>query len=247
MITPILLYKGQLKLKDIRIKPLAASSLKLSDKDLQYINDDWQRKLILSKDKKKSLWNGLSHRLENIEKIDNGVELEFSLMEYKIRDGMLAIPKYWKRSIDQWRRGVFMGATVVTSDDKYLYLELSGESFNNNRYEIIGGILEPEKPIITSEDIFNEMLVELSEEALVPKDSVDNITLDLIYYAHKTNVGLYFTITLIDDLKTIQNRFFNGDPDVEVKSLCWCNATQWSNILKDMSSDKKFIAEQLFA
>lgn len=247
MIKPELIYKGSLNPEDIIIEKLTSSSLRLSKEDSAIIESDWQLKKQVAIDKNRKLWNAYSHRLESLKALDNQkIVLRYSLLEYKIRDGMMAIPNYFEREKHQWQKGVFLGATVRTSDNMCLYLELSGRSFNNNRYELIGGILEPDKSVENGQEIFNEMLVELEEEALISKVDVKEVVLNLIYFGSRTNIGMHFDIELRSNLADVINNFNKGNPDTEVKNLLYCETKDWKQVLESMSENKQFIARELF-
>ena len=87
-------------------------------------------------------YNGLSYRLNFLKKLENKIALNFGIIEYKLRTGLVVIPEYFELSEEFYQKGCYTGATVKTSDGRYLMVELSEKSMNLNGIDLLGGVIE---------------------------------------------------------------------------------------------------------
>ena len=205
----------------------------------------WNEKVKMAEEAGKVCYNGVSYRLNDIEEKDGKVLIDFGTFEYKVRDGLIAIPEYFDLPEEYQRRGCFSTATIKTSDDLYLMVELSGKSMNENKTDLIGGIMETDIDMTTGADIFTSFYNELAEEAGVHQSDIRENYLNSIYLTYRTNVGFYFEVTLKIPYQEIQARFKNNN-DIDIKSIRSFSRDEYLDTLNSSQNpDKPFIAKIL--
>jgi len=160
-------------------------------------------------------------------------------MDFKTRFGLReALPKI---DFDEtmYRNGCYVGATVKTSDDKYLMVKLSGKSMNRNSNDVLGGIMETNIEM-SSEYIFKVLHTELKEEAGVEELEIKNTTLKAIYQGMYTNIGFYLETELSISSDEILKRF-KSNSDVDVVGIEVYSYEQYLEVLKNHNENKGLI------
>ena len=202
---PKILVKGKFRPADLVVS-VSPSTRKIDSQIENQLDGIWEEKLKKAQEKGQNCYNGLSYRLNSIEQQDK-VILDFGILEYKVRDGLIAIPEYFNLPEEYYRKGCFTCSSIRTSDDKYLMAELSGKSMNPNKVDLIGGVMETNIPMTLGDDIFESLYAELFEEAGIEKSDISDCYLQTIYLAQGTNIAFYFETILNIDSTELLERF----------------------------------------
>lgn len=244
MITPKVLVEGKFYPQDLKIS-ISEPNRKIEPKIEGQLEEIWQQKVKLAKGKSQNIYNGISYRL-NYFKIEKGhILLDLATMEYKVRDGLIDIPEYYELSEEYYRKGCHTGASVKTSDNLYIMAELSGKSMNENKIEVLGGILETPPDIFDGNGIFSSLYREMQEEALINQEDISSSYLRAIFLDSKTNIGLYFEVVLKVTSEEIIKRHKNGSTDTDIKSIKFFSKEEYVNELKNHNASKQLIANLL--
>lgn len=241
---PKILVSGTFKPEDL-IVSVNPSNRKIDPTVEAQIETVWNTKMEKAKEAGKVCYNGVSYRLNSLQEKDNKVVIDFGTFEYKVRDGLIAIPEYFDLPDEYYRKGCFTTATIKTSDDVYLMIELTGKSMNENTIDLVGGIMETDTEMVTGEDVFKSFYKELTEEVGVDEDDIDTVYLSCIYLEHRTNVGFYFEAIVKMRFEELVTRFSDNE-DIDVKSILSFSRDEYIQALnKHPSPNKPFIAKLL--
>jgi hypothetical protein len=241
---PKILISGKFKPSDLEVS-VSESNRKIDPTTEAQLEPVWETKKKKADEDGKVCYNGISYRLNSIESKDGKVILDFGTFEYKVRDGLIAIPEYFNLPEEYWRKGCFTCASIKTSDNQYVMAELSGKSMNYNKVDLIGGVMETNIGMTTGDDIFKSFYNELDEEAGVKEEDIKESYLQTIYLASGTNVAFYFEVTLNVPSQELLERF-KTNKDTDIKSLCVFTREEYLNVLKNHSSlNKQFTANLL--
>lgn len=244
MIIPKVLVEGKFYPQDLEIS-VSESSRKIEPRIESQLEEIWQKKVKLAKEKGKNIYNGISYRLNDL-KIEKGhLLLDLATIEYKVRDGLIDIPEYFELSEEYYRKGCHTGASVKTSDGLYIMVELSGKSMNENKIEVLGGILETPPEIFDGNGIFSSLYREMQEEALINQEDILSSYLRAIFLDFKTNIGLYFEVILNVTSEEIIKRHKNGSTDADIKSIKFFSKEEYLNELTNHNVSKQLIADLL--
>ncbi len=244
MIKPIILAKGRFKPEDLFIT-VSASNRKIDPKIENQLDRLWEEKLKKAKEHGKNIYNGLSYRL-NFLKLDEGkLTLDFGVFDFKTRQCLIEAEGYYDLTEEYWRKGGHTLATVKTLDDKYLMVELSGKSMNENKTDFLGGIMEIEPPIKSGADLFGSLYKELEEEAIIQKDNISAKALKMVYINYSTNVGFYFEILLDITSEELKQRFAKQIKELDIKSLKVLSRLDFIQELENHNANKQFLARQI--
>lgn len=206
----------------------------------------WEAKKKKADENGQICYNGLSYRLNSLKKLENKIALDFGIIEYKVRTGLVVIPEYFELPEEFYQKGCYTGATIKTLDGRYLMVELSGKSMNLNGVDLLGGVMETIMEMQTGEDIFQSLYSELEEESCIQKNDIEKSYLRAIFLSFNTYVGFYFEISLNISLEKLLNRFKKNNKDIDVKSLKDFSRDEYIEILRNhKSKNKQFIAELL--
>lgn len=193
----------------------------------------------------KNCYNGLSYRLNSIEEQDGKLQIDFGTIEYKAWGGLVDIPEYFDLSEGYWRKGCFSTATIKTADSRYLMVELSGRSMNQNTVDFIGGIMETNIAFETGKEVFRSFSDELEEEAGIREEDIKECFLKAVYLEERTNVGFYFEVVLNTSSRELLERF-KENKDEDIKSLVVYTKDEYLEAVeKHRSPNKQFIARHL--
>jgi hypothetical protein len=239
---PRILVRGKFGPEDLLVS-VSASNRKIDPGCEGQLDALWEAKKKKADEEGKNCYNGVSYRLNALEERKGKVVVDFGTFEYKVRDGLIAIPEYFELPEEYYRKGCFSTATVKTSDGYYLMAELSGKSMNENRIELIGGIMETNIAFSSGEDTFRSFYDELEEEAGVRENDIATCTLTAIFLEESTNVGFYFEVILNVSSDELLKRF-QKNQDQDMRALRICLLSEYRDILHHhRDPSKPFIAQ----
>jgi hypothetical protein len=238
MITPKLLVKGNFTFDNL-IVSVSSSNLVLLDSVKNDIEKIWEKKLKEAKEKNLNLYNGETYRLNSLKEENGKVYLDFAILDFKTRFGLRRVLPKIDFDETMYRNGCYVGATVKTSDDKYLMVKLSGKSMNRNTNDVLGGVMETNIEM-NSEYIFNVLHTELQEEAGVEKSEIKNTILKGIYQGMYTNIGFYFETELSISSDEILRRF-ELNTDVDVAGIEVYSYREYLKVLKNHNENNGLI------
>jgi hypothetical protein len=178
---------GEYKPADLKVS-VSESTRKIDPVVEGKLEAVWEAKKKKADESGKICYNGLSYRLNSLEKVGSGISVDFGIIEYKVRDGLIEIPEYFNLSEEFYRKGCYSMASVRTADDRYLMVELSGKSMNKNETDLLGGIMETKIEAKTGNDVFQAILEELEEEGCIHTADIAKIYLRSIFLGFNTNV-----------------------------------------------------------
>jgi hypothetical protein len=204
----------------------------------------WEERVKNAGETGRVCYNGVSYRLNSVQEKDGKVLINFGTFEYKVREGLIAVPEYFDLPEEYYRKGCFSTASVKTSDDLYLVVELTGKSMNENTIDLVGGIIETDTEMETGVDIFKSFYKELAEEVGAKESDIISIYLRSIYLEYRTNVGFYFEIVLKITLQELLARF-DDNTDVDIKSIRGFSKSDYLQVLNTHRSPNKPLIAQL--
>lgn len=204
----------------------------------------WESKKEKAVEEGRTCYNGISYRLNSLEKKDSKLFIEFGLLEYKARSTLQMISRYLNLSEEYHHHGSYSGASVKTADNKYLIVELSGKSMNTFTVDMLGGIIEKPPEIENGEDVFDCLYTELEEEACIKRTDMREFYLRSIFLTPNTHSCFYFEVILQIMSEEILKRFALETEDKDIKSLKALSKEQYFDFLKNHESHtKQFISE----
>jgi 8-oxo-dGTP pyrophosphatase MutT (NUDIX family) len=235
------LVTGKLTAENFNIT-IGESNLNLTLEIGARIEEIWKDKQVESKERGADIYNGVSYRVNNWSYDQKTLGLELSLYDYKHRLGLITMIKNGEiSSYDYPHNGCFVGATVLTSDDLYIMVKLSGTSMNLNTLEMLGGMVETETQFSDQNFLFDVLYQELEEEAGITNSDITQCYLESMFTGGTSHFGFYFNVVLDKSSSELQKRFvYNQDTDIE--SLVFLSREEYLITLKDMSNNKRLIA-----
>ncbi len=244
MITPQLLAQGKFRPEDLVVS-VSPSNRKIDPHVEAQIETLWSIKLrdALAADKK--IYNGLSYRLNSWALVDSKLHLDFGVFDFKTRECMIEADGYFGLSEEYFRKGCHTLSTIKTSDNQYLLVELSGKSMNYNAIDFIGGIMETNFAMKTSQDVFSSFYEELSEEACIQQTDIALCYLALIYLNANTNIGFYFEVVLNSTATTLLQRFKETGKDQDIRAVRTFSKNEYLAMLASLNVNKQFIAKHI--
>jgi 8-oxo-dGTP pyrophosphatase MutT (NUDIX family) len=240
---PKILVSGKFNPDDLEVS-MGESTRKIDPAVESKIEGLWTEKLKRAQENGQNCYNGISYRLNALQEKEGKLVLNFGTLEYKVRDGLIAIPEYFELPEEYYRKGCFSCASIRTSDGRYLMAELSGKSMNPNTLEFIGGIMETDIPMNSGHDIFENLYKEAEEEAGIRKEDVAEVYLQAVYLEQRTNIGFYFEMTLSVSSGELLERF-SGNKDTDIKLLVMFTREEYLDALTNHKSLNKRLTAQL--
>ena len=237
---PEILFEGYFTPNDFVVS-ISPSNRAIDPKVEEQLDAIWQQKEQEAKEKKLHFYNGVSYRLNSFSQEGNKIHLDFGEIFFKVRFGLPQIPEYFDLPEEYYRKGCFTGATVRTSDDKYLMVELSGKSMNQNKIDMIGGMVETDIPLKTGQDIWAQFYDELEEEALVIPADVASCILRAVYLTTNTNVGFYFQCDLAISSQEVVRNFESKSKHVDIQGLKLYSYDSYREMLGKHNKNKEFL------
>jgi hypothetical protein len=242
--TPHPIALGPLEPKDIVIT-VSPSNLEVTEDVSNRIEELWREKEQEAKNKGLNFFNGVSYRVNSYNFTNGKLVLDLATFEFKLRYGLITMSRLGE--IDPTvivQGGCFVGATVVTSDKKYLLVKQSGKSaLNINIYDVLGGMAEIDVPL-SGGDYFHQVLFnELKEEGNIFQSDIDSCSLKMVYAAQNGHFGFYFEVTLnVTATELLERHQYNSDVDIE--SLhAYSKAEYLKNLQNHPSPNKQLLAK----
>lgn len=222
---------------------ISESTRKIDDEVEGQIDTLWDATEKKAKEEGRVCYDGISYRLNSLEKDGNTVRIDLGLLQYRVRIGLKSIPKYHTLSEEYYHKGCYTSATVKTSDGFYLVVELSGKSMNMNVCEVLGGIMEKPSHITTGEDIFECLYEELAEEACIKKSDILESYVRAIFITPATHACFYFEVSLVCTSKEILESFMSENEDKDIQHLKVLTKEEYLTFLSHSSPTKLCIRE----
>lgn len=226
MIIPRILARGSFGPDDIDVTYNEVSNRATTPEIEKQIDAHWD---IFYRDAKvagKSIWNGVTYRVNELKMTDQGkLKVEFAPIDFKTRECVTRVSGYWDMEEEYWRMGAYTGSFIKTADGYYVFVRLSGKSVSSQRTpkqgmaSLVGGIMDSEVPLQSANDIFAMMYKECEEETAIPHDRISRCVLDAVYLNASTNVGFHFGIDLHDTKQEVEDRFRSTIHDDEIHDM----------------------------
>lgn len=244
MITPQLLAQGKFSPEDL-VVTVSPSNRQTNPHVEAQIEGLWSAKLHNAIAAGKTIYNGMSYRLNNWALVASKLHLDFGVFDFKTRECVIEADGYFDLGEAYFRKGCHTLSTIKTSDDKYLLVELSGKSMNYNAIDFIGGIMETNFAMQTSEDVFSSFYEELEEEACIEHSDIEFWYLALIYLNANTNIGFYFEVVLNIPAESLLQRFKEIGKDQDIKAIRIFDKAAYLRMLASLNINKQFIAKHI--
>jgi hypothetical protein len=124
-------------------------------------------------------------------------------------------------------------------------VELSGKSMNENKTDLLGGIMETTIDLRMGSDVFKSLYAELEEEGSISQADIAGAYLRALILGEKTNVQFYFEVVLKTSLGEVLQKF-KDNSDEDVKSLVAFSRENYLLHLRNHAADsKRSVAELL--
>lgn len=246
MIEPRALVQGAFGPDDI-IVTFSEQSNRLTNNTIdRQVDELWEQVRTAAEAKGKRIWNGITYRTNSVTQLSDGrVSVEFAPLDYKTRECVIQIPGYYELPETYWRKGAYTSSFVKTADNYYVFGELSGRSLNQNRVDVLGGIIDEELHVRSGNDLFTSLYKEIEEESAIPAQSIKTSFLNSIFLNHNTNVGFHFSVQLFDSKDVVEQRFRAQAADEDVKGLVFIPEQEVFDFVAAISPSKRFLAELL--
>lgn len=206
------------------------------------IDQLWKIKTEIAAHLGKNIYDGTLYRLNALRREDQTLSLDLGTLEYKTREGLLQSPGYYDLDEAYYGKSCYTEAAVKMSDDRYLMVELSGKSMNENRVDHLGGAMETTPSIETGSGIFHSLYKELEEEAHIAPEDIREAYLRCVYLGRKTSVGLYFEITLQISSAELLARSEGRENDPDIQSIKTFTRSEYKDLLLAHTTNKQLIA-----
>lgn len=146
----------------------------------------------------RQLWNGTVYRLADITTENNQTLLTVSPIEYKhylasahLRTTLHTMP-FHKRI-----NGLYVGAHIVTADNKYIIGKTAVNSLFPHSYDVISGSLnKDEMELHSTTDLIRFLKSELEEETDISENFIEDIAGISMVVSASTRIGIFFRIKL---------------------------------------------------
>jgi hypothetical protein len=252
MINPRILARGTFLPGDIDVTYNDVSNRATTPEIERAIDEHWEVFFREAKAAGKSIWNGVTYRVNDLKVADDGkLNVEFAPIDFKTRESVLSIPNYYELPERFWRKGATVGSFVKTVDNFYVFVALSGRSVSmanpNKKVSLIGGVLDEDVPVRASKDIYETMYKEFEEESAVPRDRVKRCILDSVYLSPSTNIGFHFIIDLFETKEEVEARFKAESQDDDIAGLLFVAEADMPAQLRKMGGMIAFLGEVYFA
>ncbi len=172
--------------------------------------------------------------------------LDIGELEYIYRSGINDMIRKKELSEDSEYRhnGIFVGTTLITTDNKCIIVNLSGKSNNHNTQDLVGGLLEG--PYNSSSNIlYDVMYQEIEEETNINLQYIISCVLQMIYVANNGNIGAYFETKInLNSNEVVQ--LFKKNNDIDIKSLSFLSIDEYKSFLASSAPSKQLIYSEFF-
>ena len=120
---PKILVRGTYSPENLVVS-VSESTRKIDQAIEEQLDGIWKMKKKKADESGQNCYNGTSYRLNSIQEREGKLGVDFGAFEYKVRDGLIAIPEYFDLPEEYYRKCCFSTATVKTSDGLYLVVKL---------------------------------------------------------------------------------------------------------------------------
>lgn len=240
----ILLSKS-FNLDQIQVILNPVSSRLIDQKVEKEIEKKWNERLSQAQSKGIKIWNSTTYRLNEFVIEKDELYLELSEIDFKTRVGMKYIDAVYDLGPDYYSKGIFTAGLVKTSDNKYIFGELSGNTLSalSRNVDFIGGILSKDECIVTSaKSLAHALEREVQEEINIPANQIQDMILKAIILTSGYNIALIFDVDLTIDSVSVQS-LFNLKNDKELKSLVFVEQDKLKEFLRNSQGYMKSVAE----
>lgn len=237
-----MLVAGKLHPQDITLS-VSASNLSLPPELEACISKVWDEKVAEATEEVKTIFNGTSYRLNEWSYKNETLHLDLAVFDFKHRSALIELIKRAEIDEDVFPQGgCFTGASVRTSDGKFVVVELSGKSMNTNTYELLGGMVETDVSMtIDGTFLFNTLYKELFEEADITTDEITDCYLRMFYRGVLAHTGFYFEVTTkLTEPELTERSQTNSDTDIA--RLHFFTKEEYSAFLRSQRPNKQLIA-----
>jgi hypothetical protein len=213
------LFKGEYKQENVTLAEVASS--RIIDPVLEAkCKAEWERSLEQARKEGKKRFEGETYRFESIEQHPGELSITMSTIPFSIRSSMNVFKDDLSRlGFTFAARGLFTSNVVITSDEKYVFIEDSGLYLNRRPIMFIGGVLsKSEKELHNGADLFEQARQECKEEVGCIDEDFTETKLIAGYITNSSSVCLLFKIRLSITFDELQERF-NADNDGEAKNI----------------------------
>lgn len=207
---------------------------------------EWHNKLEEARSKDKIIWESETYRFESCELNSGSLVLSMSTVPFSIRKTMKTFRELLSQKGSEYSPlGIYSSCMVLTSDNKYIFVEDSGKYLDRKPISYIGGVLsKSEKNVQNGADLFGEAIKECCEETGCSPENIENIVLNAGLTNRGFSVCLLFSIKLNIDFATLCE-FFKHNSDGEVNRLIGVNKNDLPTFLSELDEDDRLICETL--
>lgn len=238
MSTDRLLALGTFTPKDLQVS-VSESTRKIDPEIEKQIDAIWEEKQAQAMREGRVCYNGISYRLNALEKEGEKLRIDFGLLEYRARQALSVLSANQNLPEKYRHYGCYTAATVRTADDTYLVVELSGRSMNMNKLDMPGGIMEKPQEIESGEDVFNALYTELREEARIQKGDIETLYLRAVFNTFNAHTCFYFEAKLNVSSEELLARFADEERDQDISSLKALSKEEYLTFLATQPSPSK--------
>jgi hypothetical protein len=203
----------------------------------------WEETLQNALKKGKKIWNGQNLRLDsfNYEISKNSLVLSTSQISFKDRfcrenfhdELSLAGASYTAQ-------GIAIGGLMRTSDENYVFAELSQKYMNESKVDLIGGIVENTQ-IQNGIELLNEYFREIKEEANVDQNDIQEVFFSGLLQNANGGITIVVNTKLYLDSTNLVKKFELSDKE-EVSSLCFVKSSKLKDFLNELGGYKSLIS-----
>jgi hypothetical protein len=148
---------------------------------------------------------------------ESKLHLEISTVKFKIYAALSKLSQTIILPLPQRHRATASGANIITSDNQYVVVKLSGKSLNQNNLDFIGGNNEKPHPLSNGTELFDHLYREALEEANISKSDFESLILKAVIQMTRGLAFFYYEGRLnitAEELKAQFERQKEKDPDI---------------------------------
>ncbi len=242
---PRVLLQGIYYPDDISITVNEASHRKIDPELESKIINLWDQRVREAKDKGVKVWDSSTYRLNAYAFSKKKLSLELSTIDFSVRNTMRFVPEVAEMDEEYYSKGLFVASIIKTSDEKYIFGELSGNTMNHKKVDFIGGVASHDELVIAgSKDLFSVLYKELEEETGIRTTLIKDCYIRGLVLTDGYTVGALFFVTLnISCGELLQ--LFSQYNDQEMKSLVCVDGKDLKSFVGNIGGYGSAVAEIL--
>lgn len=245
---PKIIFKATIPVQQIKIKRINSSSREINTELETKLKMVWENTLKKAKEEGARAWDSQMYRLENSEYSDNSLFLSISTIPYSIAT---STTDYKKEIIalgeKYYTNGLFVSSLVKTKDNKFIFGNLSGNTINQNKIDLVGGVLsQDERQLESGNDLLEVLLTELTEEINVSRNEVSLSNVIGMIMTDKFQISIVFSTELNITSEKVKSKYELHN-DNEFKELIFIDQDNLPNYLLALEGYKSKIPELLRA